>query len=92
MVCRRSGCGAVADWRCFKHGHDGMCGRCLTRQQDALVGAPGLQASTDIYDGVVEKEVMRREEAVYLLKNVESSKPPRIPPNWKTSGLIFCSL
>ena len=49
------------------------------------MGAPSVHASTDIYDGIVEREVIRREEAVYLLKNVVSRKPPQIAPNWKTS-------
>ena len=61
----------------------------MARQQEALVGAPSVYASTDIYDGIVEREVIRREEAVYLLKNVVSRKPPQIAPNWKTSICFF---
>jgi hypothetical protein len=85
--CKNRGCGGNAAWKCFRHNHDQICKRCLLRQQDALVGNPGPQASTDIYDCVIEREVIRREETVYLLKNVESRKPPKIAPNWKTSNL-----
>jgi hypothetical protein len=53
--------------------------------QNALTGSPGPRSSTDIYDAVIEREVFRREETVYLLKEVESRKPPKIAPNWKTS-------
>jgi hypothetical protein len=58
-------------------------------QQDALTGSPGLKSSTDIYDAVIEREIFRREETVYLLKEVESRKPPKIAPNWKTSSYII---
>jgi len=37
---------------------------------------------------VIEREVVRREETVYLLKSIESRKPPKIAPNWKTSNLF----
>ena len=84
--CKKSGCNGNAAWKCFRQNHDHICKRCLLRQQDALVGSPGPQASTDIYDAVIEREVIRREETVYLLKNVESRKPPKIAPNWKTSN------
>jgi len=87
--CKKGGCGGNAVWKCFRHNHDHICKRCLLRQQDALVGNPGPQASTDIYDAVIEREVIRREETVYLLKNVESRKPPKIAPNWKTSNKNF---
>ena len=82
-TCRR--CGGIAVCRCFRRNHDHICKNCLMRQQDAMVGSPGHTASTDIYDGLVEREVVRREETVYLLKNLESRKPPKIAPNWKTS-------
>ena len=86
-VCRYRNCGGGAAWKCFRHNHDAICKKCLWRQQDNLIGSPGPHASTDIYDAVIEREVVRREEAVYLLKNVESRKPPKIEPNWKTSGI-----
>ena len=82
-------CGGNASWKCFRNSHDHICKKCLIRLQDALVGSPGPQASTDIYDAVIEREVVRREETVYLLKNVESRKPPKIAPNWKTSKYIL---
>ena len=78
-------CGEHASWKCFRPSHDHICKKCLVRLQDALVGSPGSQASTDIYYAVIEREVVRREETIYLLKNVESRKPPKIAPNWKTS-------
>jgi hypothetical protein len=84
-LCKKSGCNGNAVWKCFRNNHDHICKKCLQRGQDALVGAPGTQASTDIYDAIIEREVTRREEIVYLLKNVNSRKPPKIAPNWKTS-------
>jgi hypothetical protein len=48
-------------------------------------GTPGPQASTDIYDAVIESESHRRDECVYILNNVQSRKPPQKAPNWKTS-------
>lgn len=83
-LCKK--CGSNASWKCFRPNHDHICKKCLLRQQDALVGSPGPQASTDIYDAVIDHEVVRRDETVYLLKNVESRKPPKIAPNWKTSN------
>ena len=88
-ICRRTGCSGVGVWKCFRNGHDAVCEVCLVKQQDVLVGEPGSQASTDIYDAVVCGEVARREEAVYLLKNLASRKPPKIAPNWKTSKILF---
>jgi hypothetical protein len=82
-------CGDKALWKCFRHGHDYICKNCLRRQQDALVGIPGPHASTDIYDAVIERLVLRKGETVYLLKNLESRKPPKIAPNWKTSKIYL---
>ena len=87
QMCRTSGCtGRRGKWRCFRSNHDALCEKCVVRIQNNLVGVPSPQASTDIYDAVVERESIRREENVYLLKNVQSRKPPRIAPNWKTSN------
>ena len=83
-VCVKCG-GSNGSWRCFRQTHHSVCKKCLLRLQDALVGGPGPHASTDIYDAVVEREVVRRGETIYLLKNLESRKPPKIAPNWKTS-------
>ena len=86
--CRKRGCDGDAAWRCFRYNHDTLCKKCLIEQQDVLIGSPGSnRASTDIYDALVEREIVRREESVYLLKDVESRKPPKIAPNWKTSKL-----
>lgn len=87
-TCTRKDCRSDAAWKCFRNGHDLVCKGCLSRKQDELVGEPGLKASTDIYDALVEREVGRREEAVYLMKHVESRKPPRVAPNWKTSETL----
>lgn len=88
QMCRSGGCsGRRGKWKCFRANHDALCEHCVVRQQSNLVGSPSPQASTDIYDAVIEREVIRREETVYLLKSVQSRKPPRIAPNWKTSKL-----
>jgi hypothetical protein len=85
-------CGGNASWKCFRHGHDHICKKCLFRFQDDLIGRPGPHASTDIYDAVVDREVIRRGDTIYLLKNLESRKPPKIAPNWKTSKIILLRL
>ncbi len=87
MSCRRRGCAGVAVWMCFRTGHDAVCERCLTDQQELLIGQPSVMASTDVYDAIVDREIARREESIYLLKNVTSRKPPKVAPNWKTSRL-----
>jgi hypothetical protein len=84
-TCRTRGCGKAAVWSCFRPGHDNICKLCLRRKQDELVGEPSVQASTDLYDAVIERELVRREEAVYVLRGVQSRKPPKIAPNWKSS-------
>ena len=88
-ACRTRNCRNRVEWTCFRQGHDYMCRNCLTGHQDRLVGSPGPQASTDIYDAVIEREIVRRDETVYLLNSVESRKPPKIAPNWKTSYLFI---
>lgn len=78
-------CENSAKWKCCKRNHDVICERCLYYQQTSLVGNPGLHASTDIYDAVVDRESVRREGSIYIASNLQSRKPPRIAPNWKTS-------
>lgn len=78
-------CSDIAVWRCHRHNHDSICKRCLLRVQSNICGQPGLQASTDIYDGQVYRETVRRDGLVTLLSNLTSRKPPNIAPNWKTS-------
>jgi hypothetical protein len=73
-----------SSWRCHRHGHDEICSSCLVRQQELLVGS-GPSASTDIYDAIVDRETTRREGAVFLLSGLQSRKPPRIEPNWRTT-------
>ncbi len=89
VKCRRRGCGRLGGWSCYKVGHEAVCEKCLAGQQELLVGQPGPMASTDVYDGVVEKETARKEESVYLLKNVVSRRPPKMAPNWKTSRFLI---
>lgn len=56
-----------------------------------LVGSPGLQASTDIYNALVDREVNRHDGTVYLLKQLASRKPPETKPNWRTTYRFKCS-
>ena len=91
-VCSKRACGREASWRCIRINHDFICKHCLWRQQDGLIGAPGVQASTDIYDAVIERETTRREQTIYLLRNLVSRKPPKIAPNFKTSNDIYTYL
>ena len=78
-------CGRSAIWSCHRRGHQDICSRCLQHQQAQLIGPSGPHASTDIYDVVVDRETDRREGVVYMLSSVTSRRPPKIPPNWRTS-------
>lgn len=78
-------CGNASSWKCHKGGHYEICGSCLVRQQEQLVGCPSLSASTDIYDAVVDRETTRREGTLFLLSGLRSRKPPAIAPNWMTT-------
>ena len=72
-------CGGKAAWKCLRGGHDQICEKCLYKLQTALIGTPSRYASTDIYDGVVERETTRREGSVYVVNQLESRKPPQVP-------------
>ena len=78
-------CGRSAVWSCHRRGHRDICSRCLQFEQAQLIGPSGPHASTDIYDAVVDRETDRREGVVYMLSSVTSRRPPKMPPNWKTS-------
>ena len=78
-------CGKSASWSCGKKGHDGTCGSCLSLAQNLLCGSPGPWASTDVYDGLVAGESIRREGVLLLVSQLLSRKPPKVSPNWKTS-------
>lgn len=78
-------CPNMADWKCFRYAHDAICSRCLRLKQDSIAGAPSTRSSTDIYDGLVWRETNRREGTVFFVSSLESRKPPKIAPNWKTS-------
>eukprot|EP00597_Dinobryon_sp_UTEXLB2267_P013697 CAMPEP_0170108520 /NCGR_PEP_ID=MMETSP0020_2-20130122/6618_1 /TAXON_ID=98059 /ORGANISM="Dinobryon sp., Strain UTEXLB2267" /LENGTH=3294 /DNA_ID=CAMNT_0010333253 /DNA_START=40 /DNA_END=9925 /DNA_ORIENTATION=+ len=78
-------CGRSAAWSCHRRGHQDICNRCLRYQQSQLIGLPGLHASTDIYDAVVDRETDRREGTIFMLSSVSSRRPPRVAPNWKTT-------
>ena len=82
----KSGCSGDSAWRCHKSRHDEVCNGCLHRHQQQLIGPPGLSASTDIYDALVDRETTKKEGAtVYVLKNLKSRKPPKLSPNWMTT-------
>lgn len=84
-------CGQKATWKCHRHGHDMICTSCLVKHQDILVGEPSLSSSTDIYDGLISQDVTRKEGSVYFISELESRKPPRIAPNWRTSYRLTVS-
>lgn len=86
-ICSQRNCNNLAMWKCHsnRHGHDALCKSCFMRQQEAIIGVPSPNASTDIYDAVVDREQVRREGMIYNLSKLTSRKPPRIEPNWRTS-------
>lgn len=86
-----SRCAQDAKWRCARNGHDVICDRCIRTVQASLVGEPGRHASTDVYDGIVERETLRRDANVYIISYLVSRKPPSINPNWSTTYRLKCS-
>lgn len=90
---RRGRCENRAAWACPRRRHeDAICISCLAKKQAVLTGSSGRDASTDIYDAVVDEEISRWEGQVYYrLSAVQSRRPPRVAPNWKTSYRLKCS-
>eukprot|EP01041_Mallomonas_annulata_P002547 gene2547-4973_t len=78
-------CGEKAIWKCHRRDHHAMCVHCCFHTQESLINIPGQHASTDIYDAFVERETTRRDGLVFILSGLQSRKPPRIAPNWRTS-------
>ena len=78
-------CGNISSWKCHKGLHYEICSSCLAWQQEQLVGPPSIQASTDIYDAVVDRETTRKEGTLFVLSGLKSRKPPAIDPNWMTT-------
>ena len=84
-------CGKLAAWRCPRARHpSAICGSCLGHKQRVLVGS-GDHASTDVYDGVVDREMSRRDGQLYLVSRLQSRRAPKIAPNWKTSYRLKCA-
>lgn len=57
ITCRQRNCTSPAEVRCGRHGQEGLCRSCLERTRQRLGGPPGPQASTDVYDASVAREV-----------------------------------
>lgn len=85
MHCSARDCTNLAKWSCYHYGHDSICGSCLRRKQDGILGPPSKLASTDVYDGVVTRESCRRDGNVFHVSDFQSRRPPAIAPNWSTS-------
>ena len=85
VFCSSRSCSNQATWRCFHHGHDAICGSCVRRKQDGILGPPSKLASTDVYDGLVTRESCRRDGNVFHVSEVQSRRPPAIAPNWGTT-------
>ena len=83
--------GGEAVLRCHRHNHDNICGACFRRGQEQLSGRPSPAASTDVYDGVVERDAARRDGSVFLVTALQSRKPPRIAPNWRSTYRLNAS-
>jgi hypothetical protein len=90
--CRSQGCQNDARWKCYRHKHDAVCDRCLRGHQVKLCGKPGVEASTDIYDGQVNRENVIDAGTMYCISHVKSRKPPLVDPNWKTTYRLNCSV
>ena len=88
-----SPCRSPAMFTCPRGNHaDRVCAPCLKRSQLALMGSPGAKSfpSTDIYDAVIQGELVRREGHVYVLSELCSRRPPRDEPNWRTTYRLAC--
>ena len=63
-------CGELAQWRCHRHRHSGICVSCLRKRQSELAGSGGgaiNRASTDVYDAFVSSEESRKDGTVLHL-------------------------
>lgn len=85
-------CGKPAKWTCIKRGHDAICSSCLTKKRTKLMGPPGRDASTDIYDGVIENIQINGDVHTLHISQFMSRKPPTIPVNWSTSYRLQSSM
>lgn len=84
-------CGKPAAWSCHRPRHDAICDDCLRHQQHDMLGRATRSASTDVYNAVFDREVVRREGPVLMLSRLASRKPPAIAPNWFSSYRLQCS-
>jgi hypothetical protein len=84
-------CGKPAAWSCHRPHHDAICDDCLRCQQHDMLGRAARSASTDVYNAVFDREVVRREGPVLMLSRLASRKPPAIAPNWFSSYRLQCS-
>jgi hypothetical protein len=57
----------------------------LKKHQNKLIGSPSRESSTDIYDAIIDKEVVRKESSVVFASQLASRKPPAMAPNWNTT-------
>lgn len=81
--CRTSGCQQRAELACSNKYHEqGLCGSCAAVSRNGLCGAPGKSASTDIYDGTINKS---NYEGVLFIENFESRKPPLASIHWRST-------
>lgn len=78
-------CTRPARWRCHWRGHSAICDTCLRILQVHLIGEPSRRASTDIYDGTVDREVHRHDGVAYVVRNLKSRRLPTTEPNWATT-------
>lgn len=58
-------------WRCPRKGHNAVCETCLRVYQAYLIGEPSPLASTQIYDGIIEREELRHNSASYIVGNLK---------------------
>ena len=88
----RSPCGEMALWCCYRHYRSAICNKCLRKRQNEQAGRRGEGGtSTDVYDALVTSEESRREGTVLHLTQLNSRRPPKVDPNWKTTYRLQCS-
>lgn len=91
VSCRSQKCNNAAQWTCHRSNHHAICSTCLSKHQAKLCGPCGSDASTDVYDALVDCETVRSDGAVYILSGVQSRKPPLQAPSWRTTYRLNCS-
>jgi hypothetical protein len=82
VTCSRISCHRPASWGCHRRDHDRVCDGCLLACQEKLLGPPGKDASTDVYDACID--IIGENKTIHC-SQLLSRRPPKVDINWQTS-------